>query len=109
MLPGWGRLFVADVLQGGEDAAVDAEIGELHAFFFGFLSLGCGCGRRLFSLGFGGLFGLGRGGLCCGGNGLSEFDGRGVGSRRFGLDGVVVIFGHREVSSSIGARRHNPR
>ena len=37
-----GRLLVADVLQGGEDAAVDAEVGELDAVFVVVLGLGRG-------------------------------------------------------------------
>ena len=37
-----GRLLVADVLQGSEDAAIDAEVNELDAFFFGVFFLGRG-------------------------------------------------------------------
>ena len=50
-----GRLLVADVGQGGEDAAVDAEVGEEYGFF-----LGCCLGRRSgfgFGHGGGGIFG----------------------------------------------------
>ena len=83
-----GRLFVADVLQGGEDAAVDAEVGELDAFIFGVLSLGRGGSGLGLGVSLRGSLGgslnggrcfkvrrsLGefRGGACCGGSGFSE-------------------------------------
>ena len=104
MLPGSGRLLVANVLQGSKDAAVDAEVHELDAFFFGvfFLrggsrgfGLRCGFGgSRSVGLrcGFGRSLGEYRGGAGCGGSRFRSLD---VDLDGFGFDGVVLVFGHK--------------
>src|SRR6478735_6041828 len=83
-----GRLLVPDVLQGGQDSAVDAEVGELDGVFVFVRGRG-GRGRRLSS---GSLSSRG----FSGGSGYGSLGGS-HGGVLDNSGGFVLVFGHRDL------------